>query len=406
MKRTYLDYAAATPLDGEVFKVMEPFFTTAYANPSALHKEGVFVRGAIEEARRRISTLLAIHADEIIFTGGATESVNLALIGSVRAWKAANPDRTPHVIVSAIEHDAVLESARVLEREGVRVTRLPVDQDGIVDLNQLRDAITFDTVVVAVMYANNEIGTIEPIAEIAKCIRKWKKEERGVVRSERSRESDRYPLLYTDASQAGNYCDMRVPALGVDMLTLSSGKMYGPKGSGLLYVARGIALSPISVGGGQEKGIRAGTEHVAGIVGLAAAFEKSLAQQEGEVSRLTTIRDNTTALLRAQFPNIVINGSLTKRLPNNINFSLPAVDHEFLAIALDARGFAVATKSACSETDAETSHVLLALRTDEHDTRPVSGLRVTLGRDTKMEDMTAFIAALVDIAATMLVTFE
>lgn len=406
MKRIYLDHAAATPIDSEVLRAMEPFFSTCFANPSALHKEGVEVRTAIEGARSKVASLLGVHGDEIIFTGGATESVNLALVGVVRAWQAAHVDRTPHVIVSAIEHDAVLESARLLEREGVRVTRLAVDEEGIVNLEALRDAITLDTVVIAVMYANNEIGTIEPVTEIAKLIRKWKKEERGVVRSERPTLDVRYPLLYTDASQASNYCDMRIPSLGADMLTLSGGKMYGPKGAGLLYVARGIPVVPILVGGGQEQGIRAGTENVSGVVGLAVAFEKTLSLQALEVARLTLIRDTTLALLTTQFPDIVINGGVVSRLPNNINFSFPHVDHEFLALALDARGFAVATKSACSETDAETSHVLLALCKDPHDTRPVSGLRVTLGRGTQMEDMTQFVSVLADIKATMLVTFE
>lgn len=406
MKRIYLDHAAATPIDNEVLHAMEPFFSASFANPSALHKEGVEARSAVEGARSSVGALLGVHADEIIFTGGATESVNLALFGAVRAWQKIYTGRTPHIIVSAIEHDAVLESARVLEEEGVRVTRLSVDEVGIVNFDELRASITQDTVLIAVMYANNEIGTIEPISDIAKLIRKWKKEERGLVRSERPTLDVRYPLFYTDASQASNYCDLRIPSLGVDLLTLSGGKMYGPKGTGILYVARGIPVLPILVGGGQEKGIRAGTENVAGIVGFATALQRAMSIQTVETERLTKIRDNTISLLREKFVDIMINGSLTSRLPNNIHFSFPGVDHEFLAIALDARGFAVATKSACSETDAETSHVLLALAQSGDKGRRVSGLRVTLGRATKMEDMAEFASALAVIKETMLVTFE
>ncbi len=401
MQRIYLDHAAATPVDEGVFTAMSPYLTELYANPSSIHKEGVTARRGVEDARSRIATALSVLKAEIIFTGGATESANLALLGTVEAWKKDHPNRTPHLIVSAIEHDAVFGAARAIEARGARVSVAPVTENGVLDTETLSTMIEEDTVLIAAMYANNEIGTVQPIAEIAKLIRKWKKEVRGVVRSERTIGDGRYPLLYTDASQAPNYLDCRVPHLGVDMMTLSSGKIYGPKGAGLLFVSRGVSLSPVFHGGGQELGYRPGTENVPAIIGFAHAFELATAIREDEATRLLSIRTQTEKLLKETFSDIIINGS-GERIPNNINFSFPAVDHEFLALALDARGFAVATKSACSETEAEVSHVLLAIRDSGDDESPVSGIRVSMGRQTTIADMTEFVATLSVIRSTML----
>lgn len=401
MQRIYLDHAAATPVDEGVFSAMLPFFAEQYANPSSIHKEGVLTRQGVEDARSRIATALSVLKDEIIFTGGATESANLALLGTIEAWKKDHPTRTPHLIVSAIEHDAVFGAARALEARGARISIAPVLESGVVDTEVLNKMIDEDTVLIAVMYANNEIGTVQPIAEIAKLVRKWKKEVRGVVRSERVSGDGRYPLLYTDASQAPNYLDCRVPHLGVDMMTLSSGKIYGPKGAGLLVVSRGVPLLPVLHGGGQEAGYRPGTENVPTIVGFAHALERAAAIRREETARLLDIRAQTEILLKDTFSDITINGT-ADRIPNNINFSFPRVDHEFLALALDARGFAVATKSACSETEAEVSHVLLALRSKDDDESPVSGIRVSMGRQTTIADMTEFVATLSVIRSTML----
>lgn len=404
MNRIYLDYAAATPVDSRVTEAMLPYFADLSANPSALHKEGVTARHAVENARKQIATQLKVQPDEIIFTSSATESANLAILGVVHAWKKEHPEQTPHVIISAIEHEAVFGPARVLEGTGVRLSILPVDEHGVVKLDVLKELITTDTVVVAVMLANNEIGTIEPIAEVSKIVRKWKKEVRGVIRSERPLGDDCYPLLYTDASQAPNYLDCTPLSLGVDMMTLSSAKIYGPKGGGLLFRTRNTKLDSILFGGGQEQGLRPGTENVPVLVGFAVALLRTSELRDHETERLSLVRDATILLLQKQFPNITINGSLEHRLANNINFSFPEIDHEFLALALDARGFAVATKSACSETEAEVSHVLLALKQDESDTRPVSGIRISMGRGTQMEDMDKFVATLSDIMETMMVT--
>lgn len=416
IKRVYFDHAAATPVDLRVQKAMEPYWSLAFANPSAIHKEGVLARKAVEGARRTIATLLGIHADEIVFTGSATESCNLALFGAVTEWKKNHPDRVPHVIVSMIEHDAILEPARKLEKEGVRVTRLPVDAKGIVDITMLKKAIDVDTVLVSIMYVNNEIGAIQPIAEIAKIIRKWKKEKRGIRRDRKPEKaanfsevaplkaeerpqaaSDaRYPLFHTDATQAANYCDMSLPRLGVNMLTMNAAKIYGPKGIGLLAILRGTPIAPIIVGGGHEGSRRAGTENVPTIIGFAEAFRLTQEMAKKESERLIPLRDYMISELK-KIPGLVINGDEHERLSNNVNFSIPQIDHEFLAFQLDARGFAVATKSACNETDAETSHVLAALSGADGMNDPTSGIRISLGRTTLEEDVDMFLSALREI---------
>ncbi|MDO8521219.1 MAG: cysteine desulfurase family protein [bacterium] len=444
MKRIYFDHAAATPVDPRVLRAMEPFWAGDFANPGAIHKEGVAAKKAAEEARAKIATLLGIHVDEIVFTGSATESANLALFGAVESWRRSHPNETPHIIVSAIEHDAVLEPARKLEETGVLVTWLPVDVRGIVRLDVLKKSLTKNTVLVSVMYANNEIGTIQPIREIAKILRKWKKEVRGVTRDRKSEKEAnfsevaplkaeerpqaandaRYPLFHTDSTQAANYCDMNIPRLGVDLLTMNAAKIYGPKGIGLLALLRNIPLKPQIVGGGHEGGRRAGTENVPGIVGFAEAFRVTQEMREKESERLILLRDHAVGELKkisetqdwrkntrsgleevspkarpcifsqAPCPILIINGDEVLRLPNNINFSVPGVDHEFLALQLDAKGFAVATKSACNENDAETSHVLTALRKADGTTFPKSGIRLSFGRSTTKKEVGLFLAAL------------
>jgi len=417
IRRVYFDYAAATPIDPSVIKAMEPFWALRSANPSAIHQEGVLARKAVEGARSDIAAILGVHADEIVFTGSATESCNLALFGAVKAWQKIHPDRRAHVIVSAIEHDAVLEPARKLEEEGVRVTRLPVDASGIVDTRALKAAIEEDTVLVSVMYANNEIGTIEPIEDVARIIRKWKKEVRGVTRVGKPEGDEHYPLLHTDATQAVNYCALHIPRLGVDMLSMNAAKIYGPKGVGLLALLRDTPIAPITIGGGHEGGRRAGTENVPGIVGFAEALRIARKMAEKESARLALIRDHVISELK-RLNGLVVNGDEEKRLPNNVNFSFSNIDpsstaradypsnrtefatghsaagHEFLALQLDAKGFAVATKSACNETDAETSHVLKALREADGVNGPTSGIRISFGRATKKEQVSDFIETL------------
>jgi cysteine desulfurase len=399
MKRIYFDHAAATPVDARVLQAMEPFWAGEFANPSAIHKEGVLARKTVEAARKNIATLLGVHADEIVFTGSATESANLALFGAVAAWQKSHPGKTPHIIVSAIEHDAVLEPARRLEESGVRVTRVAVNAQGIVDVHSVKNAINTDTVLISVMYANNEIGTVQPISEIAKAIRKWKKEERGVTRVGKPEGDERYPLFHTDATQAVNYLDLSMPRLGVDLLTMNAAKIYGPKGIGLLAILRDTPIDAMTLGGGQERGRRAGTENVPAIVGFAEALRLTREIAEDEGARLSVLRDQLIGELK-KIPGLLVNGDEHERLPNNINFSLPGIDVEFLALQLDAQGFAVATKSACNETDAETSHVLAALRAVDLPAQaggtggPLSGIRLSFGRETTRDHVEQFSVAL------------
>lgn len=401
MNRIYFDHAAATPLAMEVLDAMAPFWSDVFGNPSSIHREGVFARNAIAGARKSIAEELGVHADEIIFTGSATESCNLALAGTVHAWRDMHPGRTPHIVVTAIEHDAVLAAAHALQKEEVILSLAPVDKDGLVDVEELLRTITKDTVVISVGYANNEIGVVQPLRVIARAIRNWKKEVRGTSRDVRSEGDDIYPLLHSDACQATNYLELKVPHLGVDLLTINAAKIYGPKSIGLLVARRGISIMPTIVGGGQERNLRAGTENVPLIVGFAKALSIASEKRTEESARLTLLRDYAFLELKKN-DALMLNGSLSFRLPNNINISLRGVDHEFFVLALDAKGIAVSTKSACNEADAEHSHVLMALRMAGH-MGESSGLRITLGRATTKYDVDAFLLALSDIQKNLVV---
>lgn len=400
-ERVYLDHAAATPVDPGVLRAMEPYWALYSGNPSAVHAEGVAAQKAVVSARARIATLLGAHSDEIVFTSGATESANLALLGAVAAWRVTHPDRTPHVVISAIEHAAVVEAAETLRGKGAHVDILPCNAEGVVSSETLVPLLSLDTVLVSVMFANNEIGTIQPVVQYAKAIRRWKKDVRQVTRDMRVRDEDRYPLLHSDATQAMNYLPVEIPLLGVDMLTWNSAKIYGPKGIGALFVARGTPLAPLIVGGGHERGMRAGTENVPGIVGFAEAFAQAVDMREREADRVREVRDDFLRELFARFPDMIVNGTTRERLPNNINISFPDIDHEFLVLALDARGFAVSAKSACGEQELDVSHVLVALREAEHSDAPRSGLRITLGRGSDRHIIEPFVQALAEIRATM-----
>ncbi len=400
-KRVYLDYAAATPVDPAVIDAMLPFFAQDFGNPSSIHREGVHAKRALDNARASIAGALAAHPSEIIFTASATESAHLAIVGTISAWMRTHPNLRPHVIVSSIEHDAVLSAVRTLPFP-VTVSYLPTNEHGIVDAGALGTQLREETVIVSVMYANNEIGTIQPIKEIASQIRRWKKEVRKSARDTKKQGDAYYPLLHTDACQATNYLPLSTPELGVDLLTLNAAKIYGPKGVGALFVGRGVPLLSVIAGGGQESERRGGTENIPLIVGFAHALQLTQAKRESEVSRLLPIRDKLIALLQ-QISGTRINGSLQDRLPNNVNFSVQNVDHEFLTIALDARGFAVSTKSACNERDAEHSHVLEALCAAGGG-GSTSGIRVSLGRTTTLSDVEQFVCALEDILAHQIVS--
>ena len=375
----YLDHAATTPLDGEVFQEMKPYFADIYGNASSLYLPARKALQGLNRAREKVrSCIQASSTDKVVFTGSGTESDNLAIFGVARRHK----DTHRHIIVSSIEHKAVLEPAKRLEQEGFEVTRLKVSRDGLVDLRELELAIREDTSIVSVIYANNEIGTIQPIDEIAKIIKK----KRG---------SGALPLFHTDACQAAGYLPLHVSELGVDLMTINGSKIYGPKGVGVLYAKGEVELEPLVVGGDQEGSMRAGTETVALAVGLASALEISINTKEKESARLTELRNYFIKRIQEEITGVHINGHLTKRLPNNINVLIEGVEGEAMVLMLDEQGIYVATGSACSSFDLQPSHVLKEIGVSPELAH--GSLRLTLGKKTSKEELDKTLEALIHI---------
>ncbi|MBI4434066.1 aminotransferase class V-fold PLP-dependent enzyme [Candidatus Uhrbacteria bacterium] len=372
-RAVYLDHAATTPMDPHVVDAMRPYFIEEYGNPSSLYAAGRSAKEAIDHARRMVATVLQCHPEELVFTGSGTESDNMAVLGIARYHRA----RGNHLLVSAIEHHAVLGAAEHLRKEGHVLDVLPVDQDGVVDPAQVRAALRPETTLVSVMMANNEIGTIEPIHEIAKTIREWKQEH--------GRKPNDPPFFHTDACQAAGACALALPKLGVDLLTINGAKIYGPKGTGALYIRRGVRLEPLVYGGGQEHRLRSGTEHVAGIVGFATALEIAEACRVPESVRLSHLRDQLIAGIVQRVPKIVLNGHPTNRLPNNVNVSILDIEGEAMLLYLDAYGIAAATGSACDSQSLDPSHVILAIGHPYEYAH--ASIRFTLGRSTTEEDI-------------------
>lgn len=356
----YLDYAATTPLDSEVERAMQPFYQNIFANPSSVHSAGRAAKTAMEEAREGIAKKLHAQAAEIIFTSGGTEADNLAISGVMNA----NRPRGNHIITSAIEHHAILSCCERLAEEGVRVTYLPPDSDGRVSASQVAEAITPATVLVSVMYANNEIGSVQPIAEIGKLCR------------------ERKILFHCDAVQAAGALPLQVDELSIDLLSLSAHKIYGPKGVGLLYVRRGVRLQPLLLGGGQEQQQRAGSENVAGIIGFAKALE--IAGDKQETGQITALREQLIDGLLA-IPESSLNGSRSNRLAGNANISFSGIPGEALLRALDRVGIFVSTGSACSAGNGQASHVLRAM--GQSLPHALEAVRFTLGRATSEADI-------------------
>jgi cysteine desulfurase len=370
VKLIYLDHAATTPLDPRVLESMNPYFMDTFANPSSFHTPGLHAKQAVAAARQSIATHLNARADEIIFTAGGTESDNMAVVGVPRA----NASKGRHVITSAVEHHAVLEPLLFLQKKGeIELTVLPVDRYGIVSVDDLATALRPDTVLVSVMYANNEIGTIQPIADIGRAILKWRKERLTP-----------YPFFHTDACQAAGALELDVEKLHVDLLTLNGSKIYGPKGIGLLYVRRGVKLEPLIRGGGQEKNLRSGTENVPGIIGLAKALELVQADREAENARLTKLRDRLTQGLLT-IPKTRLNGHPTERLPNSVNISFIDIEGEAAVLYLDAEGIFTSTGSACASQSLDPSHVILATGLSYEGAH--GSIRFTLGHATTAEDI-------------------
>jgi cysteine desulfurase len=372
MKRIYLDHSATTPVAPEVLKAMLPYFTEKFGNASSLHSFGLEAKQALEESREKVAGLLGAEPEELIFTSGGTESDNLALKGI--AYR--NKKLGKHIITTGIEHPAVLETCRKLESEGFEVAYLPVTSEGLVEPGTLKAAIRSDTILISVMHANNEIGTIQPLEEIG----------------EIAAEKDIY--FHTDAVQSVGKIPTDVNALGVDLLSLSSHKLYGPKGIGALYVRKGTKLESIVQGGGHERGLRSGTENVAGIVGLARAAELAQETMADEAERLGWLRDRLADLVLERVKDAWINGTMKKRLPGNLNFGFRYVEGESLLLFLDSKGIAVSTGSACSSKKLEPSHVLLSLGLLPEECH--GSLRITLGRSNTIEDVDYVAQAIVE----------
>lgn len=362
-KNIYLDHAATTPVRKEVVEAMLPFFTEKYGNPSSIYSIARDSKKAIEESREKIARAIGAEPREIFFTGSGTEADNWAIKGVAYA----NRQKGRHIITTAIEHHAVLHTCQYLESDGFEVTYLPVDADGLVTAEQVRAAIRPDTILISVMFANNEIGTIQPIAEIGKVAK-----EKGVY-------------FHTDAVQAMGNVNINVAEMNIDMLTMSSHKFYGPKGIGALYVRKGVKLTSFIHGGAQERGRRASTENVPAIVGIAKALEITTENLEQYNKKLTALRDRTIEEIQQKIPFIKLNGHREKRLPGNVNFSFEFIEGESLLLMLDMKGIAVSSGSACTSGSLDPSHVLLAIGLP-HETAHGS-LRITFGEENTDADV-------------------
>lgn len=377
MEKIYLDYAATTPCDPEVTKAMEPFFFEKFGNPSSIHTFGQEAKKAIEDAREKVAAFLGAKPEEIVFTSGGTESNNFAIEGVA----FAKQDKGNHIIISAIEHHAVTEPGKFLEKKGFQVTYLGVDKDGLILPGDVKKAITNKTILISIMHANNEIGTIQPIAAIGEIAR-----DKGIY-------------FHTDAVQTVGHIPVEVDELNVDLLSLSAHKFYGPKGVGALYIRKGTRIEKFLHGGDQEKGRRASTHNTPGIVGLAKAIELSRKNMQAEADYQISLRDKLIAEIPKKISEVYLNGHPTKRLPNNVNFSFKYIEGESILLNLDMLGIAASTGSACTSTSLEPSHVLLAIGLSPEIAH--GSLRLTLGRWTKDEDIDYLLETLPEIVSKL-----
>jgi cysteine desulfurase len=372
MNRVYLDFNATTPVEPEVLDAMLPYFSSEFANAASIHTPGQRARGAVETAREQVAALIGARPQEIVFTSGGSESDNHAIFGIVgQAFLPVLPSRTehaaPHIITSAIEHEAVLNTCQALEKAGVRVTYLPANRQGQTDIEDLRHAIQPETVLITIMHANNELGTVQPLEEIGRI----------------AAEADVY--FHTDAVQSAGKIPVDVTALQVDVLSLSAHKLYGPKGIGALYVRGGTRLRQLLYGGHHQRGFRPGTENVAGIVGLGKAAEIARKSLAADAQRVSTLRDKLQEGLLEKVPQSRVNGGAAPRTPNTTNLVFPGIEGEALLIALDLKGLAVSTGAACSSGSVEPSHVLTAIGLPPEEAR--ASLRFSLGRHTTAADI-------------------
>ncbi len=382
-KLIYLDNAATTAVRKEVLDAMYPHFVTSFGNPSGIHGVAQEAQKAVDESRETIAGILGCRIGEVVFTSGGTEADNAAIKSVSLALRHVGN----HIITTSIEHHAVLHSCHQLEQFGFDVTYLPVDSDGLVNPDDVANAITNQTILVSVMLANNEIGSIQPVSSIS-----------DVVRQESDRREKKI-VMHTDAVQAAGYLDLNVRELGVDLLSLSSHKFHGPKGVGLLYVKRGTPFEPQMTGGGQERERRSGTENVPGIVGMAHALRLATDEREELSARLTPMRDRIIEGLQRDLDRVRLNGHPTRRLANNVNISFENVEGEPILLGLDLAGICASSGSACSSASLEPSHVLLAIGLDADLAQ--SSLRVTLGRDNTDSDIDYLLSVLPDLVARL-----
>jgi len=368
----YLDHNSTTPLHPAVYEAMAPYLREGWGNPSSPYRFGQEARAALERARDRLAECVGCTPAELVFCSSGTESDNLALRGVAQARRSSGN----HIVTSAIEHHAVLNTCRALEEQGFRVTYLPVSQAGVVEIEALAASLGAETILVTVMHANNETGVVQPVEEIAEITRK-----RGIV-------------FHTDAVQSAGKLPHRLGELGADLVTFSAHKLYGPKGSAALYVRGGTPLAPVTTGGAHEHGLRAGTENVAAVVGLAEAMRLAVESSEAEGRRLRALRDLLEARVRSAIRNVRVNGAGAPRVPNTSNMSFRGIDGESIVLGLDVRGICASTGSACATGDPEPSHVLRAMGLSAREAQ--GSVRLSLGRETREEDIAVTVQALVD----------
>lgn len=375
----YMDNSATSPVNHEVFEEMKPYFEENFGNASTLYELGRVSQRAVHHAREQVADLINADVNEIIFTSGGTESDNMVLKGIAlkQHSKATEDNAKNHIITSQIEHPAILETCRFLEKYGFEVTYLPVDSDGIVDLEALEDAIKDETILISIMHANNEIGTVEPIKEIGEIAHKHN------------------VLFHTDAVQSAGKVPIDVKDQNVDLLSISSHKLYGPKGVGAVYIKKGVRIEKLIHGGGQERGLRSGTENVPGIVGFGKACEIAKRDMEKNNEYLINIRDQIIDKVLKEVPESYVNGSLEHRLPNNVHLRFSGIEGESLLLKLDAKGIQSATGSACSSRKLEPSHVLMAIGLDP--ALAHGSLRLSLGLEDKPEDIDYVVDSIIDV---------
>lgn len=377
MKQIYMDHGATTPVDPLVVDAMLPYFTETFGNASSLHSFGQEATSALEQSRQQVAASIGAKPEEIIFTSGGTESDNLAIKGI--AYR--NSGKGKHIITSTIEHPAILNTCAYLEKEGFDVTYVPADSDGIIDMDELKKAIRDDTILISVMHANNEIGTIQPISDISKLAK-----EKSIY-------------LHTDAVQSFGKIAVNVDELGVDMLSMSSHKIYGPKGVGALYVRKGTLLQALAHGGSHERSMRAGTENISGIVGFAKAVALADERLVDDAKHMTQLRDSLIGKVMDSIDDVELSGHPTNRLPNNVNLRFSFIEGESMLLFLDMKGIAISTGSACSSKSLEPSHVLTAIGLRPEDSH--GSLRITLGKDNTQEEVDYVVDALVEVVGRL-----